>query len=153
MELRERWPLWTFLAIAGLAAAAVLLPLHRALLLRLLEFAALPVEVALLAWIGTRTVRALRHPRSTPQSGDALEQIGRTTRDILSAGHTGEVIAFEVAVCYLRAVLMAHAAARAVARPSGDARLCVSHSQRLRRDRGRIGDADRGRKHCRGTCS
>lgn len=99
---KGRWPRVTALELmlAGLAAAAVLLPFQRARLLRLLELAVLPVEAALLVWIGARTVRALRRTRSTSAARDAFEQIRRTTRDIVAAPRLADAIAFEVAVFY-----------------------------------------------------
>lgn len=86
------------LVISAIAASR-LLPAADQRTLRLLEMAAVPVELALIGWIAWRAARALRAARRDA-AADALEQLRRAAFALTRNERVAAVFAFEIAVLY-----------------------------------------------------
>lgn len=100
----RRWPLSSVapLVVLGLLTAHFVVPPEHRASQELLRGLPMVLELALLAWIGSRTSAALRRLRAGRGAGpmDARRVIREVTRAVVGASAAAEVLAFELAVLY-----------------------------------------------------
>jgi hypothetical protein len=86
--------------IVGVVIANLLLPESHKGTLRIVELILLPVEVVLLAVVGTRAYRAIRQFRSSPDSADPVEQFRNAAATFVGRSRVADIIGTEVACLY-----------------------------------------------------
>ena len=85
--------------VLSLVIAAAILPSDHQQTLRVVEALAIPVEVALLGWVGWQAARALRQIRHSA-TADPVEELHRSARKFLRVHRVADVFAFELAVLF-----------------------------------------------------
>lgn len=102
LVVRHRaWPVVTLAPVflLSLIAASRVLPADQHSTLRIFEVLAVPVELGLLALIGWRAARGVRHARRDAHS-DPLERIRRAAAELTHNSRAAAILATEIAVFY-----------------------------------------------------
>lgn len=86
--------------IVGIVIANLLLPESHKGTLRFVELILLPVEVGLMALVGTRAYRAIRQFRSSRDLADPVEQFRNAAATLVGKSRVADIIGTEVACLY-----------------------------------------------------
>ena len=97
---RNRWPLITVAPVflLSLLAASFVVPADHQGLLQALKYLAAPAELLLLGYLGLTVARTAR--RFQAASGDVLERLRESLRDVLHAPWAADMLAFEIGWLY-----------------------------------------------------
>ena len=121
------WPRFSVVPVflASLFAASLVLPEGHHGTLGLLEWVAVPAELALVAFLLSRALRATRGLRGGESQGDPFDRLRASAREVLEAPVVAELLAYEVGLLY-------YALFSWRGRPhTGGARLVVTHHRRV----------------------
>lgn len=95
------WPTLVPVAAAGMVAASRIVPADHHLALRVLEFGAVPLELALLGTVAWRAATAMRRARAAAGgSGDPFSAIRLSVQEVVSSPRLADVVADELSVLY-----------------------------------------------------
>jgi len=83
--------------VVGYAAAAATIPTEHQALLDVLKFVVVPLELALVVYLGTQARRALA---AAPGGGDMVTRFRAASRDVLGARIPADILTTEVAILY-----------------------------------------------------